>query len=279
MKKKTMALVLCLLLLIVAVIGSTVAYLTATDKETNVFTVGGVKIDLIEQQRKRDENGMPTEELEPFSNDRVLMPMQPMQTIPHDKYGLPICDNYGDKIVNVKNIGKSDCYVRMFYAWPAALDPYRGNKAAANTLRGNFLTASVNGTYKDKDGNEHIVTGEWTPHVLIEKDVVIDGVKYNVLCKTYTTALKHGETTHTPALIGFYLDSHVDIVEVDGKVRLKSTGGIIDYDLGEDGIIEIPVFAQAVQATGFAADGEKTAAEVAFEASGLPTNPWATPEP
>lgn len=279
MKKKTMALVLCLLLLIVAVIGSTVAYLTATDKETNVFTVGGVKIDLIEQQRVRDENGMPTEELEPFSNDRVLMPMQSMQKIPADKHGLPICDTYGDKIINVKNTGKSDCYVRVFYAFPAALDSYSGEAASKNTLRGNFLGRSQNGPHKDKDGNEYIVTGEWTPEVAVGKNIEINGVKYNVSYKTYTTALKPNEMTRTSALIGFYLDSHVDIVEVDGKIRLKSTGGIIDYDLGKDGIIEIPIFAQGVQAAGFAADGEKTAAEVAFEASGLPTNPWATPEP
>ena len=42
---------------------------------------------------------------------------------------------------------------------------------------------------------------------------------------------------------------------------------VIRYDLSKG--VKIPVFAQAIQAEGFAS------AEAAFDASGLPANPWA----
>ena len=50
MKKKITALCLCVALLAIAVVGASLAYFTDTDNATNTFTVGNVKIDLIEQQ-------------------------------------------------------------------------------------------------------------------------------------------------------------------------------------------------------------------------------------
>ena len=48
MKKKVTALCLCVALLAVAVVGASLAYFTDTKSATNTFTVGNVKIDLIE---------------------------------------------------------------------------------------------------------------------------------------------------------------------------------------------------------------------------------------
>lgn len=50
MKKKIFALMLCVALLAVAVVGGTLAYFTDTDDAENVFTVGNVDIDLTEPQ-------------------------------------------------------------------------------------------------------------------------------------------------------------------------------------------------------------------------------------
>ena len=50
MKKKITAIFLCVALLATAIVGASLAYFTDTDNETNTFTVGNVKIDLIEQQ-------------------------------------------------------------------------------------------------------------------------------------------------------------------------------------------------------------------------------------
>ena len=47
MKKKLLAMCLVVALAATAVIGGTLAYFTDTDTETNTFTAGGVKIDLL----------------------------------------------------------------------------------------------------------------------------------------------------------------------------------------------------------------------------------------
>ena len=51
MKKKITAIFLCVALLATAIVGASLAYFTDTDNETNTFTVGNVKIDLIEEER------------------------------------------------------------------------------------------------------------------------------------------------------------------------------------------------------------------------------------
>ena len=56
MKKKITALCLCVALLAVAVVGASLAYFTDTKSATNTFTVGNVKIDLIESRFHREGN-------------------------------------------------------------------------------------------------------------------------------------------------------------------------------------------------------------------------------
>ena len=56
MKKKLTALCLCVALLAVAVVGASLAYFTDTKSATNTFTVGNVKIDLIESRFHREGN-------------------------------------------------------------------------------------------------------------------------------------------------------------------------------------------------------------------------------
>lgn len=68
MKKKIVALSLCVAMLAIAIIGGTLAYFTDTKTETNTFTVGNVKIDLIESQYHRVNAGKgETTEAEPIS--------------------------------------------------------------------------------------------------------------------------------------------------------------------------------------------------------------------
>ena len=57
MKKKVTALCLCVALLAVAVVGASLAYFTDTKSATNTFTVGNVKIDLIESKLHRQGSG------------------------------------------------------------------------------------------------------------------------------------------------------------------------------------------------------------------------------
>ena len=56
MKKKLIAICLCVALAAVAVVGASLAYFTDTKSATNTFTVGNVKIDLIESRFHRQGN-------------------------------------------------------------------------------------------------------------------------------------------------------------------------------------------------------------------------------
>ena len=56
MKKKLLVLSLCVALAAIAIAGASLAYFTDTKSATNTFTVGNVKIDLIESTYHREGN-------------------------------------------------------------------------------------------------------------------------------------------------------------------------------------------------------------------------------
>ena len=58
MKKKLTAIFLCVALLAIAIVGATLAYFTDTKSATNTFTVGNVKIDLLESSLHRENAGV-----------------------------------------------------------------------------------------------------------------------------------------------------------------------------------------------------------------------------
>ena len=253
MKKKIVALCLCVALAVVAIGGATLAYFTDTDEATNTFTAGGVKIALVEQQRSADHKTLVS-----FEQNKNLMPIVGSAQGEQETVGgvkLPTAKNYVDKIMTIKNTGKSDAYVRIFVAVPTALQ----NGQTPNAPRYDVLHWNFNG--------DSCAEGQWTDEIVVANPTMIDGVEYKIYSRTYTTALKANEVTATPAYIGFYLDKTVDMT-ADGEYTVNWGNGpeTINYDLSQG--VKIPVFAQAIQAEGFAS------AEAAFAASGLPTNPW-----
>ena len=50
-KKKILVLALSIAMIAILAVGGSLAYFTSTDDAENTFTIGNVKIDLIEQQR------------------------------------------------------------------------------------------------------------------------------------------------------------------------------------------------------------------------------------
>ena len=69
MKKKLTAIFLCVALVAIAVVGASLAYFTDTDEAaTNTFTVGNVKIDLIESRFHREGNDNSGDTLHPRSH-------------------------------------------------------------------------------------------------------------------------------------------------------------------------------------------------------------------
>ena len=255
-KRKIVLLATALCMIAILAIGGTLAYFTDTDSATNTFTVGNVEIKLVEQQRGTKDG---EKALVPFENSKNLMPIVGSAQGEQEVVGgvkLPTAKNYVDKIISIKNTGASDAYVRVFVAVPTALQ----NGLTPNAPRYDVLHWNFNG--------DSCAKGEWTDEIVVANPIVIKGIEYKIYSRTYTTALSKGKTTATPAYIGFYLDKTVD-KNADGQWTVDWGNGpeVINYDLSKG--VEIPVFAQAVQAEGF------DSAEAAFAASGLPANPWA----
>ena len=262
MKKKIVALCLCVALAVVAIGGATLAYFTDTDEETNTFTAGGVKIDLIEQQVNKDGTA-----LETFKQDQVLMPIVGSAQGEKDDFGQPVAENYIDKIVTIENTGKSDAYVRAYFAIPSALDDgYETFNAGANILHFNF-------------GNENGVSTEgvqwkWTHGSKWNYfETTIDNVAYNVYYADYYQALPAGETTEQ-FISGVYLDKSFD--QKDGKYYAFGEEVDLSGLISNDGelTVKCPVKAVAVQAAGF--DSVDAAVTEAFGAQYNPFGGTAT---
>ena len=249
MKKKVLAMCLVVALAATAVIGGTLAYFTDTDTETNTFTAGGVKIDLIEQQV--GANG-----LEPFEQNQVLMPIVGSAQGEKDQYGQPVAANYIDKIATIKNDGKSDAYVRAYFAIPSALDDgYDTFNAGLNVLHFNFGNNNGVSTFGN-EWNWKNDSGTWKYY-----ETEIDGVKYNVYYADYTKVLAAGATTEQ-FISGVYLDSNVDMDAKGNYFDKRDPQADISILAGTG---NCPVMAVAVQAAGF--DNADAAVEAAFGAN------------
>ena len=214
MKKKILAMCLCVAMLAIAIVGGTLAYFTDTDTETNVFTTGDVDIDLIEVFDAENAKLLP---------------------------GIDI-----QKEVTIENTGSESAYVRVHVAFPAILDNGTPELAAyKNTLHWNFTKESVQeGQWSQLQNKDQVGPNANYPNwpgnggTYNTYTTEVDGILYNVYVITYETALAAGATTETPAINKVYLDA---------AVTNEQMTGIID-ELGE---IKVLVFAEGGQEAGF----------------------------
>lgn len=261
MKKKLTAVALVVCMLAIMLVGASLAYFTDTDEATNTFTAGGVKIDLIEQER--DGQGG----LQQFTQNQVLMPIVGSAQGEKDALGQPVAKNYVDKIVTIENTGKSAAYIRAYFAIPSALDDgYETFNAGANTLHFNFGNKDGVSTYgvqwEWKQDN-----GKWNYF-----ETTIDGVAYNVYFADYYQPLAANATTEQ-FISGLYLDKSFD--QRDGvyyafNEEIDLSGLMVQDEL----TIKCPVKAVAVQAEGF--DSVAAAVDAAFGAKFNPFGGTAT---
>ena len=156
MKKKSILMAaIAVMLVAVLVVGGTLAYFTDTKAATNTFTVGNVKINLIEQQRKLDAAGNKTTDLEGFQQGQQLYPIVGSAQGEKDTLGMPTAKNYVDKMVTIKNTGTEKAYIRAYFAIPSALDDgYETFNAGLNVLHFNFGNKVENGVITSTEGKE-----------------------------------------------------------------------------------------------------------------------------
>ena len=234
MKKKIIAVSLIVAVLAVAVVGGTLAWFVDNDEATNVFTIGSIEIEQIEQQRVI-ENGDFTDELENFVDDKMMIPVIENDTAIEDV-------NFQDKIVTVKNVGKNPAFVQTFVAIPASLDEanvIHVDKTAANGWKDAVLVAQD----------------------VLEKDIAGEGdseLKYNVYKYVYETELAPAATT-SAAINGVYIDEaadmdceYTDAGEITSAYFVMNDTTITDFDA--TGKLNVYVASQAIQAQGFTVD-------------------------
>ena len=137
--KKIIAWLLVLTLTAAVSIGATLAYLTDTDEDVNVMTLGKVKIEQLEYERIDDETANEDATVQEFQNNKPLYPAVTdknfdytpgdsnvdWEQIGKDGYTSEIWDpskinNEIDKMVFVKNKGDYDAFVRSVMAFEAA---------------------------------------------------------------------------------------------------------------------------------------------------------------
>ena len=264
-KKKILVLALTIAMAAILAVGGSLAYLTDTKSKTNTFTVGNVKIELIEKQRKTDEEGNKTTTLEDFAQNKKLYPIVGSAQGEKDAIGMPTAKNYIDKMVTIKNTGSEDAYIRAYFAIPSALDDgYENFNAGLNTLHFNFGNkVAEDGTITSTYGNEwnwkH--DGKWNYF----ETTMNDGIKYNVYYADYTEIVPAGATTEQ-FIQGVYLDISFNY---NGNGAF-AFGKELKLDTAWDwSKVSCPVVAVACQAEGFA-----NAEEAIRTAFGAQFNPF-----
>ena len=244
MKKKLTAIFLCVALVAIAIVGASLAYFTDTKSATNTFTVGNVKIDLLESSLHRENAGVAngatsTSELwsdvakegsgntskykagDTFYTDEQIeanaaeYTCENVQLVPGRSY---------HKMPYVKNTGSNDAYIRIRVMIPADLD--------TAVLNSSMYTSSA----MDK--------GEFTMVYDNSGSVVRGGIKYNVYTFTRIDPLAPGEMTYWNVWGTIHMDKTVTSAQSE---ELFGENG--SYP---GGVFPVLVEADAIQAEGFA---------------------------
>lgn len=260
MKKKLTAVALVVCMLAVMLVGASLAYFTDTKTATNTFTVGNVKIELLESKLHREnagvENGK-TSTSELWSNVNTQGSNNTNTYKKNDFYYTDAqieadakeykCENIKlnpgqsyHKMPYVKNTGANDAYIRIRVMIPADLDT-----AVLNSSM--FTDAAMS-------------TGEFTKAYdstgAVKRTVKIGGtnkeIAFSVYTFTRTEALKPNELTYWNVWGTIHMDADV----TNEKIETLFGEGKTYVDDSFPVLVE----ADAIQADGFASAAEAFAA-------------------
>ena len=254
MKKKLTAIFLCIALVAIAIVGASMAYFTDTKEATNTFTVGNVKIKLLESSLHRENAGIANGQTSP---SELWSDVEKKGSGNTSKYkagdtfytdaqieenaGTYTCENIQlipgrsyHKMPYVKNVGNNDAYIRIRVMIPADLD--------TAVLNSSMYTSSA----MDKK--------EFTMAYDNSGSVERGTIKYNVYTFTRIDPLAPDEMTYWNVWGTIHMDTTV-------------TSAQSEELFGEDGsypngVFPVLVEADAIQSEGFA---DATAAWAAFD--------------
>ena len=270
MKKKITAIFLCVALAAIAVVGASLAYFTDTKSATNTFTVGNVKIDLIESRYHREGNdnsgdtsipdptntasGMKyvTDGHKAFTDDEIKADAETYKNEYLAVKGQNMVPGRGvAKCPYVVNTGANDAYIRIRVLIPSA-----ANNDFVDVKDGGVITNQWCGTSLLCGEFQHGLKGETWP-VVVKAGVTKDGVIYDEYTFTRTEPLKAGAMTEWNVwnFIGINKDAtSADIQKAIDAGAITATNGTLT--------LNVLVEADAIQAEGFA---DAAAAWAAFK--------------
>lgn len=252
-KRKILALALTVAMIAILAVGGSLAYFTAEDSAENVFTVGNVKIDLIESQLHRVNAGVANGQTStsPLWSD-AEMKGTPAAYEDGETYGAGFVNCYTDdqikadaetyqsvylkdaaiapgtgyhKMPYVINTGVNDAYIRIRVIIPTELDKVLDDSMYTGTA----MTAGEF-TYEKK---------------AVGTDNVYEFTRVNPLAK--------GEMTFWNVWGSIYMDKDVTNNDITALIN----AGLINAQTGE---FTVTVEADAIQADGFNSAAEAWAA-------------------
>ena len=274
MKKKVTALCLCVALLAVAVVGASLAYFTDTKSATNTFTVGNVKIDLIESRYHRQGSGSsgdtsipaPTQTasgMDYVANGSTIFTDEEIKTDAAN-YSAYIGER-GKNMVPGKNIAKSpyvintganDAYIRIRVMIPSDANRDYWQARSGGVIESQFCTTAItSGEFMHNDRRNDY------PFINSSGKGYIDenGVGYDVYTFIRNEPLKPGEMTE------WNVWNYIGITAEATSANIQKAIGKGAILVSDDGTMTVNVLVQAdaIQAEGFA---DAKAAFAAFDA-------------
>ena len=267
MKKKLTAIFLCVALAAIAIVGASLAYFTDTKSATNTFTVGNVKIDLIESRYHREGNdnsgdttipdltntasGMKyvTDGHKAFTDEEIKADAEKYSEYIGERGKNMVPGRNFAKCPYVVNTGANDAYVRI-----RVMIPHDGDVDNGGIINAMFCsTATSSGEFQQG------ANGENWPVVEMNGYTGDNGLKYDVYTFTRTEPLKAGAMTEWNVwnFVGIGKNvTNADIEKaIENGVITKTNNGALN--------LNILVQADAIQAEGFA---NATEAFAAFDA-------------
>ena len=274
MKKKLTAIFLCVALIAIAIVGASLAYFTDTDEATNTFTVGNVKIDLIESRYHRQGSGSSgdTSIPAPTGTANGMKYVSDGATIFTDEEIKEDAANYptyigerGKNMVPGKNIAKSpyvintganDAYIRIRVMIPSEANRDYWYARSGGVIESQFCTTAItSGEFMHNDRRNDYPFIDASGKGYVDEN----GVKYDVYTFIRTEPLKPGEMTE------WNVWNYIGIADEATSANIQKAidkGAIL---VSDDGTMTVNVLVQAdaIQAEGFT---DAKAAFAAFDA-------------
>ena len=267
MKKKITAIFLCVALVAIAVVGASLAYFTDTKSATNTFTVGNVKIDLLESRYHREGNdnsgdtsipdpthtasGMQyvTDGHKAFTDEEIKADAANYSAYIGEKGKNMVPGRNFAKCPYVVNTGANDAYVRI-----RVMIPHDGDVDNGGIINAQFCSSAT-----DTGEFQHGANGAIWPVVNENGYTDESGLKYDVYTFTRNEPLKPGAMTEWNVWNFVGIGKNVTNADIEKAIEKNV---IIE---AEDGTLKLNVLVQAdaIQAEGFA---DATAAFTAFDA-------------